>query len=183
MNQYLIKIHTTATQALLKVTYKDKRFKSFELVSGVITDGEKHLSLMKLMPLFESQVLQLKSELNMKGISYHNIEKKNTTTLFTSMMSLYHAWYKVECKRTPRINATEGKSLKEIINHLGSICTTEAELMLVWSKIFKNWSTLTPFLQTQTELRQINSQLNVILRSVCKEEINLDDVFKSMIHE
>jgi hypothetical protein len=182
-NQYLIKINSPATRAALKVSYKDKRFNGFDIISGVIIDAQKHEALMKLMPLFESQIQQLKTSLQVKGITYHQIEKMDIKSQFTSMMALYNGWYKVECKRLPRINATEGKALKDMLKYLNSICTTEAEVMLIWSKIFKNWKELTPFLQTQTELRQINSQLNVILRVVCKEEQNLDDVFKSMIHE
>jgi hypothetical protein len=65
----------------------------------------------------------------------------------------------------PKFSGVEGKSLKSIISFLRGVCSTDEEAKDIWLAILSNWDIQTEFYKNQTELRQINSNLNIILKT------------------
>lgn len=71
-----------------------------------------------------------------------------------------------------RFNATDGKQIKQIISYLSNIPTNNGKPPIEAFKfILNNWSKLSAWLQTQTQLRQINSQLPNIIETL-KQQYN-----------
>lgn len=112
-------------------------------------------------------------------------EKVKGDTLYPALMELYFTWFKQRSGGIPpNILISEGKSLKGIVLYLksairskltdGSLVldigekTTEDEIykdkaVEMFSYILNNWNKLTPFLQQQTKLSQILSNLTNII--------------------
>jgi hypothetical protein len=73
----------------------------------------------------------------------------------------------IENKGLPlMINGVDGKALKSIISYLNSIDSVkngDKKAIEIWKYILINWNKLSAWLQTQVQLRQINSQLPSII--------------------
>ena len=182
MNDYQVTITSKGANLRLRLKYKDGRFKSLEWLSGQTANQNQYEWLMKFAPQLEAAILIL--EIEWKGkVKWEKVEKSES--LWGWFIDQYSTWYFKITSLQPRITGTEGKALKSIIQHLNSVCKNENEIKETWTLIFKRWNDLTAFYQSQTELRQINSNLNIILRqlgSVSKAE-SLDDKFKEMLKQ
>lgn len=67
-----------------------------------------------------------------------------------------------------RVTQADGKALKSIIEYIKSIeqvSNGNTSPIDVWNYILNNWNRLSTWLQTQIQLRQINSQLPNIIQS------------------
>lgn len=183
LQEYILTITSKGANARFKIRYKAGRFNRIEHLSGNLANQQQHEALMKLCPQLEKAILILQMEWKDRGISWEKLEKAASGSLFSWFIAEYSTWYEANTKLKPRITGAEGKSLKSIIQHLNSVCETEQEAQETWSAIFKKWNDLSPFHQSQTELRHINSNLNIILRqigNVSKAE-SLDDKFKALL--
>lgn len=95
-------------------------------------------------------------------------EKAGDTSEFKKMLDLYDSF----CKKNEivmRITASDGKSLKEIITYLKeipSVKNNEKDIYQTFEFILNNFGNLDKWMQTQTQLRQINSQLPNIINQL-----------------
>lgn len=87
-------------------------------------------------------------------------------SLFAEMMDSYNQWYQHTVGLAPRIDATAGASLKAIVGYLRKIAGDDAEVLASWQYVLNHWNTLDDFYRKQMELRQINSNINIILRQL-----------------
>lgn len=87
---------------------------------------------------------------------------------FKKMLELYDLF----CKKNEivmRITASDGKALKEIIAYLKeipSVKSNEKDIYQTFEFILNNFGNLDKWMQTQTQLRQINSQLPNIINQL-----------------
>jgi hypothetical protein len=163
--QYQLNIASAHCTARYKITYNKGVFHSLEKLTGKVTD-QQHKYLINFVPLLESVIHILNMEWNKKGITWSEIEKKTPVTLLKQVLDIYYTWYKDKLGIVPKINGTENNALKEIIKHIGRMSQNEAEIINTWGVILSNWDMLPEFYQNQTELRQINQNLNIILRTI-----------------
>ncbi len=102
------------------------------------------------------------------GTDIPNEGRNEPTSDYTRFMEAYHKF--IQNRGTPfRINGGDGKALKEIIEYLNSVDTVRQGLRNsydLWTFILDNWSNLDNWQQTQTQLRQINSQLPNIIEKL-----------------
>lgn len=95
---------------------------------------------------------------------------------FTGAMKIYYDWFVELNEQPPKINAADGKALKEIVMYLkSSVKNREPEIsddkllasvLSGFSKIFKNWGVMDPFFRKQVKLTQINSNLTNIINEI-----------------
>lgn len=95
-------------------------------------------------------------------------ESQQDASEFKQMMELYDSF----CKKNEivmRITASDGKALKEIIAYLKeipSVKNQEKDIYQTFKFILDNFGNLDKWMQTQTQLRQINSQLPNIINQL-----------------
>ncbi len=158
-NHYLLSISDDKTDACFKLTYTNGRFKKLEGKRQKMPE-DKRAVLMKLVPLKES---------DLKEIAYSNVtidKLENNASLYTQMLAEYSEFYIGRYEIAHNMNSIEGKALKSIITALKKQCSTDDETFALWKQILRSWNSLEPFYQKQTELRQINSNLNIILKEL-----------------
>lgn len=95
---------------------------------------------------------------------------------FTGAMKIYYDWFKDLNDEPPKIDAGDGKALKEIIKHLKTSAknrepgiSDEKLLSTVlngFAHIFKNWGLMDAFYRKQVKLTQINSNLTNIINEI-----------------
>lgn len=167
ISKYKIEIDSTKTntQALFVVEYKAGNFFRLERKRGNVKTDQQWNNLMSIVPMHEATI-KVYSTLKAPAVTYTKIEKQKAGTIFQQFMSEYHSFYEGEAGIAPRINAVEGKSLKMIISALKKISADEAEALATWKAMLSNWQELEAFYRKQLDLRQINSNLNSILRQI-----------------
>lgn len=166
MNKYILHINGLTTNARYIITYKGGKFFRLERKTGKLNHEKWQWLKDKLVPLEESQIPAISARVLKKGITYTLEEKKSTQSLYSKLMQPYWTFYEDRNEIPPRINAAEGKSLKDIISHLKKLSADEAEVLELWTVILNKWDQLEPFYQKQMELKQINSNINNILRQI-----------------
>lgn len=110
-------------------------------------------------------------------------KSKESTALYTQMIKIYDTFHQEQCSMGAKVNAIQGKNMKEIIAYLKTqvqkkkAYATEEELnqetIYAWDFILKNWSSLSDFHAKQIKLNQINSNLPNILTEIKKSKSKL----------
>lgn len=164
---YIITSH--ASGIAFKVSYKRGVLYKIEHTAGKL-EKDSWINLVKL-------ILNIpEKEINAHIAIYSalSIEKvtKATKSLFKAMMDAYFNFYEAKFELKPRVNATSGKALKDIIAFLQAQTGTEEATLATWEYIFQNWNTLPEFYQNQADLKQINGNLNTLLRLLKNEQLN-----------
>jgi len=150
----------TRFKTKLVVVYHNGQFKRLEHKSGGVKDSFwQHLT--KAIPFMEHHIKDVVCKLENRVV-YDLIETKELSE-YTKFIEEYFMFFELNYKFNPKINTTEGKSLKEIINYLQSISTTKAEALNIWKQLLNNWKMLDEFYQNQNQLKQINSNLTTLL--------------------
>lgn len=147
------------------VSYRKGRFLKLEHKSGKFENIEYYKNLMKFIPPTEAMVEKTEKHFA-PALKIEKIIKEKPKTLYQKFMDEYFSFYERINNIKPRVSAVEGKSLKQIISHLQDVSTDDAEALATWLVILSNWSKLSEFYQSQMELRQINSNINIILREL-----------------
>ena len=158
-------IHLPKYKTDLKLTYRDGKFKKLEHLRGVF-DAKmiKHIGV--VIPPKESDLTAFVLELNGKAV--YTTEKKKLQTLFSKFNAAWFAFFRKENNNIePKFTGADGKALNQIIGHFKSINNGDEDAALAnWSLLLSNWSELSEFHQKQTDLKYINSKLNVIIREI-----------------
>lgn len=160
MNNYILTITSKGADAVFKLTYKDGVFFRLEAKRQDFKENQRD-RLMQVIPHLEKG-LEINSY---NGVTIERELKEQSE--FTQYLSEYSAKYlQLSGGLQHRMNGIEGNALKAIIKHLESISTTPAEAFILWQQILSNWDKIEPFYAKQMELRQINTNINIILRQV-----------------
>ena len=161
--QYTLRLHSDKAFADYRLKYKDGRFLSLEHLKGKMNQ-QQHEKLFMLCPQLEAAILLL--ELDFKGrVSWEKLTTESKS-LDSALLAEYMSWYETKFGFKPKFAGSEGNALKQIITYLQQLPSTDEEVRNIWNVILTNWNLQTEFYQSQTELRQINSNLNTILKTL-----------------
>ncbi len=159
-NHYTIKILKTST--VLKLTYRDKKFKRLEHLRGELNKNMiKEIG--RIIPGHEDDLTSFKIEHN-GTVTYTDITK--VKSLYTQFLDEWDTFYTNFTQLTPKFTGADGNALKSIISYLKQISTDELEALATWKLILEKWHTLNDFHQANTDLKYINSKLNSIIHAI-----------------
>ncbi len=158
MIKYLLTFIKFKTKII--ATYSNGQFKRLEYKSGGLKQ-ECWDSLSKAIPLDEHHIKAFEEKYDNR-IKFEKIEPKQKSD-FKLYLDVYFQWFEYKYKFKPKWSEVEGKALKKVIAYLQEESTTNEEALIVWEQIFTNWYKLDKFYKEQHQLRQINSNLAIIL--------------------
>lgn len=162
---YNIQITETGTD--LKVTYRDNKFKKLEHLRGKLDDAMLR-QLGRIVPRLESSIEQFKTAYKDK-VTYTKIEKQKS--LYSMFLSEWYTFYNTYSEGIePKFTGADGNALKSIIAHLKKLSSNnDTEALALFKVILDKWHTLAQFHQDNTDLKYINSKLNIILNAIKKQ--------------
>ena len=161
------KIHIHKTDTYLKLTYRGNSFSKLERLKGSITDSML-MELGRIIPPRISEVPKWETHFKEK-LSIETIEK--TKTNFAQFNDAWFQFYEDFTGFPPKFGATEASHLKKIITHLTKVGGSPEEALNLWTTILSAWPKLSEFHKENTDIKYINSRLNVLLNAV-KKAIN-----------
>jgi hypothetical protein len=98
------------------------------------------------------------------------------TLCHTNCIAVYSDWYRDHNGMMPNIMAADAAGMKAIVKYLTNTVRTkypeisseecDERVVKAWTAILYHWDKLTPFLQGQVKLSQINSNLTNILHAI-----------------
>lgn len=155
----------------LKLTYKNKRFLAVKHISGTFDEFViRHLGA--ILPVYENEVTAKTTEYT--GKVTYSLEVK-TKTLYTQFNEAWHLFYENTKQIPPKFTGADGKALKQIIAYLTKTAATEQEALESWKHVLNNWHVLKEFHKQNTDLKYINSRLNIIIDEIrCANGIATD---------
>ncbi|MCO5230163.1 MAG: hypothetical protein M9958_03305 [Chitinophagales bacterium] len=154
-------IHITSkgSDAVFVATYQGKLLKRLERKRGTLSNAQWD-ALMKIVPPSPEQIDEYINRYF--NVQYERAEP-TSQSLFATLLDIYTIWYQGHSGITPRINGITGMHLNQCIAFLRKQSADDNEVQIVFENILNNWHKLPDFYQKQIELRQINSNLNIIL--------------------
>ncbi|EGV44290.1 hypothetical protein BZARG_759 [Bizionia argentinensis JUB59] len=160
-NHYNIEVLETQTH--LKVTYRDDKFRKLEHLRGKLDDAMLK-QLGRIIPRSESSMQSYINHYQSK-VSYTKIETKKS--LYTQFLDEWTAFFEQFSGLPPKFTGADGNSLKSIITYLTKLSAgSETEALALWKIILSKWHTVKEFHQQNTDLKYINSKLNIILHEI-----------------
>lgn len=160
MTKYLITFERAT--AKFEVVFNAGKFVRMKLLSGKLEPLQWQW-VMKVVPQFEKELNALQT--TYKGKVNYEVKTEQKST-YSTAMSLYHSFYLNCAGMEPRINAVEGKALKDILAYLKQLGGNDTVAVELLTQVFSGWSKLDMFYANQIELRQINKNLPAILRTI-----------------
>lgn len=151
------------TDAVFQVTYKAKRFSQLKHIRGKYTN-DQFPHLMKLVPPNIDKLEAFKN--HWKGKVEYQLNETKSETLFTHLMQEYFNFYFLRTELDPIIDGTAGKALNQIITKLRNQAADDEEVKALFTLMLQNWDDIPKFYRDQLELRQINSNINIILNAI-----------------
>lgn len=103
--------------------------------------------------------------------------QKSAHPKYTDCMKIYDNFIKSK-GFNPKITAADGKGMNDLIIFFESFESVKSGTHTVescFNLVFSNWTLLSPFLQTQINLRQINSYINNILDGIRNNKKQVGD--------
>lgn len=153
------------SEMTLKATYRNHRLLRIEYLSGRFDELViKYLG--SIIPANEREIDHFKA--NYKGkITYTpSVKKKSIYTLF---VDTWYEFYESYAQMSPKFTGADGKAVKQIIKYLTGVSGTEQKALELWQLILGNWDHLPEFHKNNTDLKYINSKLNVILHAIKRQ--------------
>ena len=160
-------INLVKTNTDLKLTYRDGKFQNLKHLRGVF-DAVMVKYIRDVVPPRESDLEAF--ILSEKGKVIYTSEPKKPQSLNSKFSGAWFAFFRKENNNIdPKYTGADGKALNQIITYLKNINNgDEAAAIANWNLLLDNWSELSDFHQAQTDLKYINSKLNVIIREIIK---------------
>jgi len=156
MNQYKVLV-TGSADAELILSYKASVLYKVEFIRTKVSD-EQWNKLIFLCP---------KKEADLYSHGFPNVDIMpviKQRSMFSRYIDLYDEFYYKKTGIKARMSAIEGASVKKIIAHLESIEKDSESALALFDQVLKSWDKIDEFYRKQMELRQINHNLNTILR-------------------
>ncbi len=163
---YTLTVTSKGSNASFIVSYRGGKFHKLERKTGKLAIQKQWNYLMRIIPEKEIEIQKINQQYTKRGVKYSLFVKEQTKTLYSQFMDAYFHFYETQVEIKPRINSVEGKAMKSIISHLQNICTDNVESFRTWQVLLSNWHKLETFYAKQIELRQINSNINSIIRQI-----------------
>lgn len=147
----------------IRISFKNEDFWKFEIISGKLEPNEWR-GIGNILPQREMDMESIDKQF--KSVSFKSI-LKGTKSLYTLCLDEYMDFYWKHNKINYLMNGASGVALKQIIANLSKLCADDEELVLdTWKVILTNWHKLEEFYSKQMDLKQINSNLNIILTQI-----------------
>lgn len=158
-------VEITETTAKLKLTYRNGKFKRLEHLSGQI-NNQTIKEIGRIIPPKETDLEAFKQSFEGKITYTAEVKEKS---LYTHFLETWYQFYERATGVAPKFTGADGKALKQIIAYLKQINGGNEPIALQnWQLILSKWETLKEFHQDNTDLKYINSRLNVIIREIIK---------------
>lgn len=158
-----IKVHIIKADAVYIAHYKSTKFKKLEHKRGNVSKTQ-FTQLMKVIPP-STEMIDTYRRYWADKINYEEVVN-SSQSLFKQMMDVYFRWYQTETELDPKIDGVAGKNMKSIIAHLRKQCAEDQEVLTVFQQLLDRWCDVPDFYREQMELRQINSNINILLKAV-----------------
>lgn len=159
---YIIKSDTTGRA--LKVTYKNGKFFRLEHTKGKKFTAAEMPQIGLAIPATTADIAAYQAMF--KTLDYA-LEVKQVSQ-YQKYVSAWHNFYQEQFNMPPRFNAVDGKHINQIKAHLTRISTENQEGLELFNLILSNWHKLDDFHKENTDIKYINSRLNVILNEIKK---------------
>lgn len=89
--------------------------------------------------------------------------KKAPIPFYKECTEAYYKWYEERQKIKPRVSVADFAALKEILNFFQEMATDKYTSYDLFMAMLSGWDKLDPYMASQTDLRQINFNLNKII--------------------
>lgn len=172
MTRYL-HIEILKTGTILKLTYRRDKFIKLEL-TGKLTEMQLRSIGTIIPPKWE--MLEKYREQFREHCTYTPVIKEKS--IYQQYVDAWYSFYEKYMKMPPRFNAIDGRHLKQIIAYLKELEGTDEKGLILWKSILSTWEDLDKFHQNNTDLKYINSRLNVILNNVKRATNNDTNDFR-----
>ena len=148
--------------AVFLAEYKNGKFHRVTHIRGNF-NKDQFIQLMKIVPMTASHFPIFRKYWQGK-VDYKEIV--NSGTLYSKMMETYASFYEQETGIKAVIDGVAGRAMKQLITKLKVQTPDEDEVLAAFQVVLDNWGILPDFYQNQRELRQINSNINILLNHV-----------------
>lgn len=162
LTEYTVHIDSNDHKADFKLKYKAGKFHSLELLRGKINQ-KQHAGLFVLCPQMEAEIATIEIELAGRVTWVKKDKSVNLTALF---VATYASWYNEKFDLLPQIRPMDAAAAKKIASIILKQAVTDNEACAVWESILNSWHKLDAWYQNQTDLVQINKNINYILKTL-----------------
>jgi hypothetical protein len=160
-HHYTIEIIETKT--VLKITYRDSKFKKLEHVRGKLSSNMME-QIGRILPNKETDIPSFNVQHEGK-VNYEIVSQEQS--LFSKFTS---EWFQHNNRKNgfdPKFTGADAGALKQVITYLTKVNEGNESLALdLWIVILDKQPLLTQFFQDNFDLKLINSKLNVIIRQI-----------------
>ncbi len=161
MNYLLIEIQKTNT--IIKAGYKLGVFCKLEKIKGKLNKTQLK-SIGQIIPAQEQDIPVYKKHFENR-ITYNPVIKQKT--LLTQFLEAWLQFYENYTQMPPKYTGADCNALKSIISHLKKLTGgVDKEAVELWRLVLDKWDTLSDFHKSNTDLKYINSKLNIILNAI-----------------
>lgn len=158
-------IEVIKTNTHFKATYRDGKFRKLEHIRGRM-DKPFLKQLGRIIPLYTQDIGDFNKEYDGK-VNYTIITQEKS--IYTQFLSEWSLFYEDYSGVPPKFTGVDGKALKGIIGYLTKVSTSQLEAIELWKVILDKWSSLNDFHKSNTDLKYINSKLNIILNAIKRQ--------------
>lgn len=145
-----------------KAIYRNKKFRRIELLRGKLTKPILK-AIGRIIPFHIDDFSTYNVEFQGK-VNYTIINQEKS--LYSQFNEEWHSFYENFAGVPPKFTAADGKSLKGVIGYLKKISTNDNEALELWKLILDKWDGLSDFHKSNTDLKYINSKLNVLINAI-----------------
>ncbi|MEM8506211.1 MAG: hypothetical protein AAF717_00215 [Bacteroidota bacterium] len=158
-------IHSPTTGRTLKASYRSGKFFRLEKAAGRAFKSTVELGkALATIPALEDEITGYQQ--TFPTLEYTKVEKQQS--MYQQYVSAWFAFYNKFMELSPKFTKADGASLNQIKTYLTRIGGSEQEGLVLFQLILDNWNKLDEFHQNNTDLKYINSRLNLILNAVKK---------------
>lgn len=151
----------------MKLTYRRGKFRKLELTGGITEAYLRRIGHI-IPPTWEAVEPY---SLEYKGkCSYTEIVKERS--LYQRYVDAWHEFYERFMQIPPKFTGADGIHIKQIIRYLSQLEGSEEKGLALWGVVLASWDKLDDFHRNNTDLKYLNSRLNVILNNV--KRVNAD---------
>ena len=157
-------IQSPSTGRTLKVSYRGGKFFRLEQSAGKKFTPDEMPNIGLAVPAHENEIEAFK--LKFHFLQYEKVVKAQST--YQKYVSAWFLFYDRYLELRPKFTSADGNALKQIKTYLTKVAGTEELGLVNFKLILDNWHKLDQFHRDNTDLKYINSRLNVILSAIKK---------------